>query len=255
MATTTVGAPDPAPATQPPLGLISRLIGVVLSPSKTFGDIVKRPTWFSAMVVMIIISLGLSITLGQRADWVQVSKDQIAKSKFASRQFDQLTDQQKDAAYAQAAQRSKIVREVRGVIGWPLLLLIATALNFGAFKLLGGIRTNFSTAFAISTFAHFPMAIKELLAIPVNLLREPSLIDPENFIATNPAAVIGDISGWSVVPLTFLDLFGIWCVILLAIGFSVADPKKIPLGKSLGIAFTVWGSLLVFFTGLAWIFS
>ena len=255
MATTTVGAPDPAPEQPQQMSTLARLIGTILSPSKTFADIVRTPSWLTAMLIMIVISLGLAITLGQRADWVQVSKDQIEKNKFASRQFDQLTDQQKAQAYEQAARRSKIIREVRGVIGWPLLLVVVSGIYFGAFKLLGGIRTNFATAFAVCTFAHLPVAIRELLAIPVNLIRDPSLIDPENFLASNPAAIIGDVSGWSVVPLTALDVFSLWSLALLAIGFSAADPKKVPLGKAFGIVLAVWGSIMIFFTGVAWIFS
>jgi len=254
MATTAVGAPDPAPE-QPPRGQISSIVGVIFAPSKTFADIVKRPQWMVAVSIMIVISIGLSFTLAQRADWVEVAKDQISKSKFASRQIDQLPEQQKAQAFEQAARRSKIVREVRGFIGWPILLLFVTGIYFGAFKLLGGIRTNFATAFAICIFAHLPVAIRELLAIPVNLVKDPSLIDPENFLASNPAALIGDVSGWSAVPLTALDIFSLWSLALLAIGFSAADPKKVPLGKSFGIVLGVWASIMLFFTMIAWIFS
>jgi len=125
MATTAVGAPDPAPE-QPPRGQISSIVGVIFAPSKTFADIVKRPQWMVAVSIMIVISIGLSFTLAQRADWVEVAKDQISKSKFASRQIDQLPEQQKAQAFEQAARRSKIVREVRGFIGWPILLLFVT---------------------------------------------------------------------------------------------------------------------------------
>jgi hypothetical protein len=60
---------------------------------------------------------------------------------------------------------------------------------------------------------------------------------------------------WQMVPLISLDLFAIWILILLAIGFSAADPKKLPFGKSLGIAIGLQVCLVAFFTGLAWIFS
>jgi len=255
MATTTVGMPDPAPEPQQPINHFGRIIGVFFSPSATFADIVKRPSWIVPMLVMCLIAIGLGFTLGQRADWTEVVKDQISKSKMASRQMDQLSEQQKAQAYEQRGRISKIIREVRGFIGWPLLLIITTGIYFGAFKLLGGIRTNFATAFAICTFAHLPFALRELLAIPTTLLRDPASIDPENFLASNPAALMGDISGWQVVPLTVLDLFGIWCLVLLAIGFSAADPKKITLGKSFGIVLTVWLTIVLFFTGVTWIFS
>src|SRR5262249_32871575 len=157
---------------------------VFFNPKPTFTDIVRSPSWLAPMAVLLLISIGLSVTLGQRTNWLEVSKEQIAKNKFASRQIDSLTDDQKEVAYQQAAERSKVIRYVRGVIGWPLLLLILTGINLVAFKLVGGARTNFATAFAIAAFAHLPVGLRELIAIPVNLVKDSGAIDPENFLAS-----------------------------------------------------------------------
>jgi hypothetical protein len=37
-----------------------------------------------------------------------------------------------------------------------------------------------------------------------------------------------------------LELFWIWVLVLIAIGFAAANPKKIKLGASLGIVFGLW---------------
>ena len=252
MATTPVSAPE----AQPGIGPLGRITGTLFNPKPTFSDIAQRPSWFAPMVVLLLISIGLSVTLAQRTNWVEVSKEQIAKNKFASRQIDNLSEEQKARAYEQAAGRSKAIRYVRGFIGWPLLLLISSGVYLGAFKLLGGARTNYATAFAITTFAHLPIGLKELIAIPVTLLKDPTAIDPENFLASNPAAILGnDLPAWQMVPLAFLDVFGIWALVLMAVGFSAADPKKSPFGKSLGIVFSVWFAFMLFFTMLAWVFS
>ncbi len=252
MATTPVSAPE----AQPGIGPLGRITGTLFNPKPTFSDIAQRPSWFAPMVVLLLISIGLSVTLAQRTNWVEVSKEQIAKNKFASRQIDNLSEEQKARAYEQAAGRSKAIRYVRGFIGWPLLLLISSGVYLGAFKLLGGARTNYATAFAITTFAHLPIGLKELIAIPVTLLKDPTAIDPENFLASNPAAILGnDLPAWQMVPLAFLDVFGIWALVLMAVGFSAADPKKLPFGKSLGIVFSVWFAFMLFFTMLAWVFS
>ena len=249
-------APIPAPEAQPGIGPLGRITGAFFNPKPTFSDIAQRPSWFAPMVVLLLISIGLSVALAQRTNWVEVSKEQIAKNKFASRQIDNLSDEQKARAYEQAAGRSKVIRYVRGFIGWPLLLLISSGVYLGAFKLLGGARTNYATAFAITTFAHLPIGLKELIAIPVTLLKDPAAIDPENFLASNPAAILGnDLPAWQMVPLAFLDVFGIWALVLTAVGFSAADPKKLPFGKSLGIVFGVWFAFMLFFTMLAWVFS
>jgi Yip1-like protein len=252
MATTTVSAPE----AQPSLSAFARIIGVFFNPKPTFADIAKRPGWVAPMAILLLISIGLSVTLAQRVNWVEVSKEQIAKNKFASRQIDQLSEDQKDRAYEQAAGRSKVIRYIRGFIGWPLLLVLLTGVYLVAFKLIGGGRINFAAAFAITTFAHLPVALKELIAIPVTLLKDPASIDPENFLASNPAAIIGnDLPAWQMVPLVFLDVFGLWALVLVAVGFSASDPKKLPFGKSLGLAIGVSVAFLLFFTMIAWVFS
>jgi hypothetical protein len=254
MATTPVAADVPgAPA---PIGPIGRILGVFSSPKKTFADIARRPSWIAPLAVLMVVWMALNVTLARHVDWVEVAKDQIAKSKFASRQVEQLSDDQKVRAYEQGALRSKVSRYVRGIIGWPLLLLIISGIYLGAFKLIGGARINFALAFAITTFAHLPVGLKELISIPVVLLKDPASIDPENFLASNPAVIFAnDLAPWQAVPLAFLDLFGIWALVLVAIGFSAADPKKLPFSKSLGIAGGITLTLMVFFTGLVWAFS
>lgn len=252
MATT----PTPAPEGQVSLGPVARIMGVFFNPKATFADIANRPSWIAPMLLLFVVYLGLNFALVKHADWVEVTKDQIAKSKFAARQIEQLPEDQRSAAIEQGAARAKMVRYVRAVIGWPLLLIVVSAIYFGAFKLLGGARTNFAAAFAVTTFAHLPMGLRELIAIPVTLLKDPASIDPENFLASNPAAIFGnDLATWQLVPLAFLDVFGIWALILMAVGFSATDPKKLPFGKSLGIVAGVSLSFILFFTMLAWVFS
>jgi hypothetical protein len=254
MATTSLPAPEAQ--SQPVISAFGRIVGVFFSPKPTFEDIARKPSWVAPMIVLLLINIGLSVALAQRADWVEVSKEQIAKSKFASRQFDSLSEDRKAEEYEKAAARGKAIRYIRGFIGWPLLLLISSGIYLGAFKLIGGARTNFATAFAVTAFAHLPMGLRELIAIPVLFLKDPASIDPENFLASNPAAILGsDLPTWLAVPLTSLDVFGLWAIVLMAVGFSATDPKKLPMGKSLAIVFAIFISIILFFTLLAWVFS
>ena len=254
MATTTA-VPPAAPEPQPHMSAPRRIVGVFFSPGATFRDIVLKPNWIAPMILLIVIWFGLCVALVQRADWVDYTKQQIEKNKFAASHIESLPEAQKEAAYEQGAQRSKISQYVRGVIGWPLLILFSTVINFAAFKLIGGVRANFGTAFAITVFAHLPMSLRELLAIPVTFLKDRQSIDPQNFLASNVAAFLGDSAPvWQLIFFGSLDIFSIWAIILMAIGFSAADPKKAPLGKALGIAFVTTFSFVLLFTMIAWIF-
>jgi hypothetical protein len=254
MATTTA-VPPAAPEPQPQMSAVARMAGVFFSPGSTFRDIVQRPSWIAPMILLIVIWFGLCATLVKRVDWVNYTKQQTEKMKFMASQIETMSEDRKQAVYEQGAQRSKISQYARGIIGWPLLILFSAAINFAAFKLIGGVRVNFGTAFAITAFAHLPMSLRELLAIPVTLLKDPQSIDPQNFLASNPAAFLSDSAPlWQLILFSSLDIFALWAIILMAIGFSAADPKKAPLGKALGIAFGTTFSFILFFTMIAWIF-
>jgi hypothetical protein len=249
-------SPIPAAPVAQPLGALARVSGVFFDPKNTLADIVRKPTWLAPMIILMVIWVALNVAFVQRVDWTEFSKDQIAKNKFASAQFDRLDDAQKEHAYAQAAERSKITRYVRAVIGWPLLILITAGIYFGAYKLFAGARLNFATAFAISAFGHLPDGLRELLGVPVTWLKDPHAIDPDNFLASNPAALLGsDAPIWQIGLLAPLDLFSFWSLILIAIGFSMADPKKVPMGKSFAIAGGLYVLLILVLTTIGWISS
>ncbi len=252
MATAPVPAAEPEAAISP----FGRIVGVLFSPKATFTDIVRKPNWLPAFVVLFLTGLALNITLANRVNWTEFAKEQVAKSKFASRQFDQMDDAKKEQAFQQAAKQQKVIRYVRGVIGWPLLLLFSGLIYFGAYRLIGGARVTYGLSFTICAFAYLPMGVREVLGTIVTALKDPSTIDPENYLASNPAAFLGsDTPAWQMIPLMSLDLFALWILILMAVGFSAADPKKLPFGKSLGIAVGLQVCVVAFFTMIAWVFS
>jgi hypothetical protein len=252
----TIAPPVPAPEPQASLSPIARIFGVFFSPKATFEDIVRKPSWVAPFIVLFITGFMLNIALVSHANWVEVMKEQIARNKMASRQLDNLDPDKKEAAYERAASQSKIVRYVRGVIGWPIALLFSSLLYFALYRLIGGARVTYGLTFAIVTFGSLPMALREVLGAVVSIFKDPTAIDPENYLASNPAALLpSDTPAWQLVPLAFLDIFAIWALILVAIGFTAADPKKVPLGKSLGLAIGLHFGLMLFFTMVAWVFS
>jgi hypothetical protein len=251
-------ATSPMPVAEPQASISSfgRIVGIFFSPKSTFADIVKKPSWIAPVVVLLLTGLLINGALIRNVNWTEASKEQIAKSKWASSRIDQLDDAKKEQAYQQAATQAKIGRYVRAVIGWPLALLFFSLIYFGAYRLIGGARVTYGLSFTILAFASLPMAIREILGAIVAFFKDPTAIDPENYLVSNLAALMSsDTPAWKTVPLAFLDIFGIWALVLVAIGFAAADPKKLPFGKSIGIAIGVNVSFMLFFTMIAWIFS
>jgi Yip1-like protein len=252
MVTTPAAASEP----QAPINHLGRIVGALFSPKATFEDIAKRPTWIAPLLVLTLIWFALNVVLVRRVDWLQVTRDQIEKNRFAASQIERLEPDKREAAYESGARRGKISRYVRGVIGWPLLTLVFGGIYLGTFKLFGGARINFSQSFALVAHAYVPLGLRELIAIPVSLVKDPSAIDPENFLASNVAAFLpGDAPLWQIALGASADLFGLWALVLIAFAFSAADPKKVTFGKASSIAFGVWAVITLFFTGLAWAFS
>ena len=80
--------------------------------------------------------------------------------------------------------------------------------------------------------------------------------DLENPVATNVAALLSENSAkWLVALGKNIDIFVLWSMILIAIGFAVAIPKKLKGGKSFSIVLTCFLAYLVIRVGLAFAFS
>jgi hypothetical protein len=60
---------------------------------------------------------------------------------------------------------------------------------------------------------------------------------------------------WLVALCKSFDVFTFWTLILLAIGFAAASPKKLKGAKPYVIAFSVWAAYVVLRVGLAFAFS
>jgi hypothetical protein len=96
-------------------------------------------------------------------------------------------------------------------VGW---LLLAALLHFGS-TLLGG-RGSMQSALNIVAWASLPFAIRDILRIIFMLVTGHSIVSP-GLSGFAPAA------GFVSQLLTRLDVFLIWQVILLMIGFALTD--------------------------------
>jgi hypothetical protein len=251
METTTV-VPPAAPEPQAQMSAISRVFGVLFSPQKTFEDIVRKPGWGLAITLLTILSIAVSVGLNQRVNWREFISQQLEKSPQAS----QMTAEQKEQRIEGGAKFTPIVTYVIGVLGPIVIVLVVALVMWGAYALLGGVSTNFSTAMAITSHAFMTGLVSSPLFLLVIYLKAPGTLDLENPVATNLAAVLPDESAkWLVALCKSIDVFTIWTLILLAIGFAVTSPKKLKGGKSYAIAFGVWAVFVLCRVGIAFIFS
>jgi hypothetical protein len=126
----------------------------------------------------------------------------------------------------------------------------------GIFNAMAGTKTGFSTALGIVAHSWMPFAVAGILGIIVMYIKDPSTVDLEHLVASNPGAFLADTSPkWLMSLATSFDIFTLWVLVLQAMGFSATNPKKISVGRAFGIIFGVWLIFVLIKTGLAAAFS
>lgn len=252
MATTPTPMPDAQAQPQAAISPFGRVIGVFFSPKATFEDVVRKPGWLVPILLTTILSIGVSFAMNQRVNWREYIGQQIEKNPRAA----QLSAEQKQQQIETSAKFSGPFTYAIGVCGPILAALIIGLIMWGAYSLLGGISTNFGTAFSITAHAFLTGLISSPLLILILYLKPYGTVDLENPIATNIAAVLpDDAAKWLVALCKSFDIFTFWTLILLAIGFAAVNPKKLKGAKAFTVAFGVWAVWVVCRVGWAFIFS
>jgi hypothetical protein len=239
--------PIAVPESQPETGALGRMTGVIVSPSRTFAEIAGRPTWVVPFLTLCVLSIIVSGLLAQKTDWRSFFERQMSKNA----RLDQMPQDQKDRILENQVKYAPTFAFAFGVIFTPIFVLLVTVVYWGAFNLFNGAALSFKAAFGIVSHAFVPLIISSLLAIIILLIKARGDVDPEHFLASNVAAFLpDDAPKWLAALGQSLELFWIWTLALVAIGFSVANPKKI---KPAGAFLTVFGIWAVWVLGkVAW---
>ena len=149
-----------------------------------------------------------------------------------------------------------IVAYVAVVLGPFIAAVVVGAVLMLAFNLIYGTKIGFVPSLGIVSYAWVPGIIGALLGILIIFLKDPSTVDLDHLVASNGGAFLADDSAkWLVTLLTAFDLFVFWNMILMAFGFSAADPKKLSFGKALGTVLGVWLIYVIVKVGLVAAFS
>jgi Yip1 domain len=241
---------SPAPGEQEPeakISAIGRVFGVLFSPKATFEDIVRKPSWIAPLLLIMIFATAAGVLIGQKVDWNSFIRHQSEQNST----FNNLPADQQEQRVAIGAKVAPYFADCAGLF-IPIGLLISTLILWLAFNLFTGSSLKFSVPWAIICYAAVPTILSSILGAIVAFLKAPGTLNPERFLASNVAAYLPtDAPHWQLVGGTILDIFAIWTLVLTAIGFSVANPKKISSGTAYGIVFGIWIAYFVVRVGLA----
>lgn len=238
-------SPEP---TGPGLSEPQRLLNTFIAPTKTFEDLKRNSSWWVPWLISSVFALVFAVVAVQKIDMVRFVQQQIDKSPSAQKRMEQATPEQRAQGIAIQATITKVTFYIV-----PLFLLIGglitAAVLMAVFNFLLGAEVPFSRAMAIAFYAGLPGILGSILLIVSFLVSaDPSTIDiAGNPMPTNPGFFLDPQGNKILYGLaSALDVFKIWWVALLGLGFSVASSNRKPtVGTGLTTAFVAYGIVVL----------
>jgi Yip1 domain len=223
----------PAPPMAPPpakANPFSRMVGAVVSPVDTFRSIAERPDWIVPLVVAILLGILSTVLIAPHIDIEASMRKQMAKKDMPAAQMDRVIEMSKKT--------QKYNPVIVGVIV-PVIFFAISAIMLFAFRAFGGEGT-FRQSMAVLAYAWVPSIIKGCLTLVVVLMGGTILQqDMANVLKSNPGAFLGEGASPALVSLlSSLDVFTIWMLVLMTIGYSYMS--RLSRATSASIVFGLW---------------
>ncbi|MCP3936590.1 MAG: YIP1 family protein [Actinomycetia bacterium] len=194
----------------------SRIVTVLTSPTTTFRSIAERPTWHLAFLVPVVLSLLSALIVFPKLDWEQTAH---AKYTRLGREVPEERIARVVEIFSGPEMTSVMVVLTAVVPG--LACALAAWILARLFRRMGA-ELSFETSLGVFAHGVLPLSVATVLALP--------------FIVGLDRIVGYQESGWSnlgflaspstslelFTVLSHLDLFAVWSIVLLVIGYSVA---------------------------------
>ncbi|HLJ87948.1 MAG TPA: YIP1 family protein [Candidatus Angelobacter sp.] len=220
-----------------PLNEFQRLTNVFVAPSKTFLDLRNKATWFVPFLLTSLFFAAFSFTIDKKIGFESIVRTRMEHApEFAQQQLAKLSP---EARAAQQKQQVVFARASSLYFGWAILLisgLIVAGVLMAVFNFGMEAGVPFSNSLAIYFYASLPGILRLVLGIIVLLTStNTDGFNIENPVATNLAAFMNqETAGKFVYSLAgSVDLFALWTVALLGIGFAKGAEKKISTGAAI----------------------
>lgn len=215
----------------------SRLLYTLTRPRRAFAEMAAEPraTWWTPMLVLSITAILVVIVSG----YLKTQAAMMGEVQLPPDWQYWSPDMQENYMQAQQATQGATFVYIIPLVGaltalWVGWALVAGLLHLGS-TLLGG-RGSMQGALNIVAWASLPFALRDLLRVIFMLSAGHAIISPGlSGFATSP--------GFLSQLLSRLDIFMLWYIVLLVIGFALTE--GLPRGKAvLGVVIVM---LLVLF--------
>jgi hypothetical protein len=222
------GSAPPAPAPKP--NSFQRVIGVLFSPNETFASIARQPDWVVPLALILVVSMVSGIVFAQHVDFGAPIREAMEQNK-------NVTPEQAERAVRIGGSVAKVITYFAPILSLIFLLIIAGFLLL-AFRVLGG-EGDFRQSLSVTSYSWMPGLIKSIIVTAIVAARGASATDLPTLLRSNLAFLVPMKDN----PLLFtllskIDVFTIWLVALLVIGFSFVS--KFSKAKSAAVVVSLW---------------
>jgi len=195
----------------------ARLPSILIRPRGAFGEMAaeSRATWLTPMLVLSIMAIVVVVVSG----YLKTRAAMLGEVQLPPDWQYWSPDMQENYMQAQQATQGATFVYVIPLVGaltalWVGWIVVAGLLHLGS-TLLGG-RGSMQGALNIVAWASLPFAIRDLLRVVFMLSAGHAITSP---------GLSGFAAGTEFLSqlLSRLDIFMIWYIILLVIGFAIAD--------------------------------
>jgi hypothetical protein len=206
-------------------GFFQNLVDMYFSPREAFTRILPAPRILVPLVAYVLIVLGFTGVWMSKMDPHEFMKTQIEESPRA----DQMSAEQK-------AQIIETQAKFMGVAGWvigpvfiALMLVVISAVLMFVYRFFYAGEVSFKQSLAVVIWTFLAVSI---VSVPVTLavlaLKGDWNIDPNQAVMANLGLLLDKSTAakplWALA--TSIDVFVLWMVFLMAVGFGVACRKS-----------------------------
>jgi hypothetical protein len=205
------------------LSQTERVVDTFIAPSKTFTDILRDSSWWLPYLIGAIIGCAFAFAVLNKIGLPTLVESTIHQSKTLEDQVAQATPEVAAQIRARIGTNFKFVLYAGPLLG-IIIGVIGAAVLLGTANFVFGGKAKFKQMLAVWFYGMLPMTLFYLLVmVSVYAGLAGDSFNISNALGTNIGYYMagGDSPHWLVALLSSVDVFAIWCALLLTQGVSI----------------------------------
>jgi hypothetical protein len=219
----------PASAEAAPRNFFSRLIGVYFSPGETFAEMAQAPRALAPIIALTLLFVISGVLVTSRMPMDRISEDRI-QQQIASGQINEERAEQQREQMRKIAPFMKFIIPISSAI-WAVVMAFAFAGLAKLVCLVMGIENKYMPLVSVTTYTMLAVYIVSTVIFVILLFIKPiDEFDWSNPVGSNLAALltafgVEGLSKFVKGLLSYVDVFYIWKVALIAIGCAAVSHR------------------------------